>query len=288
MSVAATIGQYVRTIAKPKNLHEMVSRDGLRAMRKLFELGALMAVVLPLQTLVAGPVFHDKDTVTQFMGRMMNRIIGFDVKFTGVKPVKDRPMIYIGNHLSWADSTVFGGTLPGAQVAKAETAKFPIVGAFGRAIGAIYVQKGAHVAGLRETHRQAAQTLNSGRSILIFPEGKSSDGTNVKEFKSGFLSVLFNNLSDVKLESEVDVQPFAVHVKSLDGHAVTKPEELADIYNWYANWTPENFWKVLKHKRMEIEIEGLPVMSPKDYTDVRQFTTAAEKVIKDRILAPRT
>lgn len=286
MSVAATIGQYVRTIAKPKNLREMVSRDGLRAMTKLFELGALMAVVLPLQTLVAGPVFHDKDTVTQFMGRMMNRIIGFDVKFTGVKPVKDRPMIYIGNHLSWADSTVFGGTLPGAQVAKAQTSKFPVVGAFGRSIGAIYVEKGARTAGLREAHRQAAQTLNSGRSILIFPEGRSSDGTDVMPFKSGFLSVLFNNLSDVKLERAVDVQPFAVLIKSLDGHAVTKPEELADIYNWFANWTPENFWKVLKHKSMEIEIEGLPVMSPKDYADARAFTAAAEETIRSRILAP--
>ena len=43
-------------------------------------------------------------------------------------PVRDRAVLFISNHVSWADTVSIGSILPIAYVSKSEIAKWPLVG----------------------------------------------------------------------------------------------------------------------------------------------------------------
>ncbi len=105
--------------------------------------------------------------------------------------VRGAPMAHPGalvaNHASWLDIVVLQATTRAAFVSKAEVAGWPGIGAIGRAIGTVFIERRA-----TEAQRQTAtlaERLAHGDRLVIFPEGTSSDGRQVLPFKSALFGV---------------------------------------------------------------------------------------------------
>ena len=97
------------------------------------------------------------------------------------------PIVYVSNHQSHFDPPLVSVAVfdrPCAYMARASLFAFKPFGAFIRWLGAIpLARKGADTGPLRN----AIETLQDGRGVLIFPEGTRTRDGSVGEFKSGFL-----------------------------------------------------------------------------------------------------
>lgn len=260
-------------------------RRQARALFRLAGIAALMAVILPAQMIVVAPLLRDYDTLPRVADRGLRQLLGVKIALKGERPEKDGAMIYIANHLSWADSIMMGNVVSGALVSRIG-GLLPWARHLGKPLGIIFVQQGQQGKSLPEIHEKVAMALNGGRNILLFPEGKSSDGTGVLPFKGGVLTVMLNNASRVKLEKDVRVQPYAARITHVDGREVAGASALKEIFSWYSSFTPRNLWTILQKKDIRIELTALPVMYPKDYVNREEFVAAAEKAVRDRVAPP--
>ncbi len=257
-------------------------RRRARAICRLAGMAALMAVILPAQMIVAAPLLRDHDTLPRLADRGLRHLLGLKIALKGVQPEKGEGMIYIANHLSWVDPIMMGNVVSGAPVSRIGGV-LSWARHLGKPLGIIFVRQGQHGKSLPEIHEKVVMTLNSGRNIILFPEGKSSDGTGVLPFKGGVLTVMLNNASGVKLEKEVRVQPYAACITHVDGQEVAGAPALKEIFSWYSFFTPANLWTILQKKDIRIELTALTVMNPKDYVNREQFVAAAEKAVRDRV-----
>lgn len=111
--------------------------------------------------------------------------IAFNFHYEGRKNIpKKTPVIYVSNHRTNADPPMVGAGVRGVSLfmAKEELFKNKFFAWFIRSLGAFSVSRGKGDWAAIDT---AVECLNSGRSLVIFPEGTRSKDGKVHKGKSG-------------------------------------------------------------------------------------------------------
>ncbi len=131
--------------------------------------------------------------VHKWMETLM-KLAGCKVQVKGLENIpKDRAVVFVANHQSDYDvpiTMVYLGAPP-AMVAKIETRKIPLVRTWMELLDCIFID--------RENPRQAISAmkdagaiLESGRNIVVFPEGTRSRGDHMNPFKTGVFKIPFH------------------------------------------------------------------------------------------------
>ncbi len=107
---------------------------------------------------------------------------GLAIRVSGEWPIG--PAVIVANHLSYLDAIAIAAVLPCAPIAKSEVASWPIIGAAGRELGVIFVERDS-VASRARALRRALVALRAGVPIVNFPEGTTTDGTTLLPFQRG-------------------------------------------------------------------------------------------------------
>ncbi|SFK82302.1 1-acyl-sn-glycerol-3-phosphate acyltransferases [Amycolatopsis sacchari] len=81
-----------------------------------------------------------------------------------------RGTLIVGNHVSWLDIVAALAVEPPGFLAKAEIAGWPVIGDLARRSGTAFVARD-ELRRLPQVVASLADTLRSGRSVLVFPEG---------------------------------------------------------------------------------------------------------------------
>ncbi len=98
---------------------------------------------------------------------------------------RDQPVMYASNHSSMFDIWALAATLPGSVrfVAKEELTRVPLLGPGMLAAGHISIDRGRKKQAF-EAYARAAQTIRSGFSAVVFPEGTRSRTGELLPFKN--------------------------------------------------------------------------------------------------------
>ncbi|MDD5336341.1 MAG: lysophospholipid acyltransferase family protein [Rhodoferax sp.] len=123
--------------------------------------------------------------------------------------------LMVANHLSWLDILVLQSLLPGVFVAKAEVRRWPLVGWMAQACATIFVERSSRQSA-RRMIESALAALQQGYPVIAFPEGTSSDGSDLAHFHA--------NIFESAIKAHSHVQP--VTLKYLDS-ATGRPSEAA-------------------------------------------------------------
>ena len=132
-----------------------------------------------------------------FMTRLSNAL-PFRVKVIGELP--RQPMLWVSNHVSWTDIPLLGMLAPLSFLSKAEVRTWPIAGWLALKAGTLFIRRGAGDSQL--IRRQMTQHLSQANALLIFPEGTTTDGRDVRTFHGRLLASA--------VDSEVPLQPVAI------------------------------------------------------------------------------
>ncbi|MCX8069589.1 MAG: 1-acyl-sn-glycerol-3-phosphate acyltransferase [Thermodesulfovibrionales bacterium] len=177
----------------------------------------------------------------------MCNFLGIEVKVTG--QIKDKNTFFIvSNHLSYTDIPVIASIFDCVFVSKEEVKNWPIIGLFSRIVGTIFVNRNSKKSTL-EAIKDSEKVLNSHRSIVLFPEATTSDGSSVREFKSAFFSL--------PEKMEKPILPIAISYKN-------KITGLRDItVPWYDNTNMlTHFWHLIGNKGIIAEVIYCEVIKP--------------------------
>jgi 1-acyl-sn-glycerol-3-phosphate acyltransferase len=95
-------------------------------------------------------------------------------------------MLLVSNHLSYVDVAVLGSARTMRFVSKAEVARWPGFGWLARLARVIFLRRGAR-RDLQRVGEQIRASLAAGVPVVVFPEGTSTPGLDVRTFHAGLL-----------------------------------------------------------------------------------------------------
>jgi lyso-ornithine lipid O-acyltransferase len=126
--------------------------------------------------------------IAQNYYRVLRLLLRIDVRISGT-PVRDCAVLFVSNHVSWADIVVIGSIVPVAFVAKREVRDWPLVGITAKIQRTVFVDRTRrHQTG--EAVAEIVKRIESGVSVVLFAEGTSSDGNRVLPFRSALLGAI--------------------------------------------------------------------------------------------------
>jgi 1-acyl-sn-glycerol-3-phosphate acyltransferase len=117
---------------------------------------------------------------------LLKHVAGIDYRVTGTENLPSTPAIYASKRQSAWETLFLSRYLNfPAFVLKKELLSIPLFGWFLKRAGMIAVDRKGGASALRSMARQATETLESGRSILIFPEGTRVAPGQTKPYQPG-------------------------------------------------------------------------------------------------------
>jgi 1-acyl-sn-glycerol-3-phosphate acyltransferase len=117
--------------------------------------------------------------------RALTAILGVRIERLGRIPPDG--CLIVSNHLSYVDVFVLGAQRPTSFVAKAEVARWPVIGLLCRAAGIVFVQR-EDKRRLPEAAERLRSELARGSTVVLFPEGTSTGGDVVLPFRASLLA----------------------------------------------------------------------------------------------------
>jgi 1-acyl-sn-glycerol-3-phosphate acyltransferase len=109
------------------------------------------------------------------------RILGMHITVDGVPP-RDACLL-VANHLSYVDVSLLGGLMETLFVAKADVRHWPALGPLASSTGTVFIDRASQRDAVRVT-AMLRELVRGGRSVVVFPEGTSTDGASVLPFKA--------------------------------------------------------------------------------------------------------
>lgn len=118
-------------------------------------------------------------------GRGLCRLMGMRTEVRGERPAL--PCILISNHLGYVDIALIAAELGAMFVSKAEVRDWPLIGRLSADIGTVFVQREKRRE-LPDVNLAIEAALARGDGIVVFAEGRSTQGDGVLPFRASLLA----------------------------------------------------------------------------------------------------
>ncbi|HGA2320039.1 TPA: lysophospholipid acyltransferase family protein [Pseudomonas putida] len=178
---------------------------GLRVLARLLRLLLVLSLGMLMAAVIAvGERLGMKASIAlrqRWCCWFMRRLVGalpFEVRVIGELP--QRPMLWVSNHVSWTDIPLLGMLLPLSFLSKAEVRHWPVAGWLAEKAGTLFIRRGGGDG--QRLREQISEQLGQARPLLIFPEGTTTDGRQLRTFHGRLLAGA--------IDQGVAVQPVAI------------------------------------------------------------------------------
>lgn len=231
---------------------------------------ALLNIVLIPVYLLAGR--RQRVEIQRFYCRQINRMLGLQVRTIGAV-CGEKPVLFVANHVSYLDIPVLGSLIDAVFVAKAEVARWPLFGFLGRLTRTAFIERsGGEVMVQRQ---DLSSRLGDGDSLILFPEGTSTDGAAVRPFKSSLFSIAAPPGGD----GMVTVQPVSIaYARYADGTPLIGAHRA--LYCWFGGATMfPHLLRVLGLKGALVEVRFHPPLRAGDWRDRKDLARRAHALV---------
>ncbi len=173
---------------------------------------------------------------------LLRTILNIKVTITGdARQIEEGGTVIVSNHLGYLDGLVLGSIFPVVFVSKREVKKWPVIGLWISLCGTIFInrqRKDQVVLLVVEMSRK----LKQGANILLFPEGRATNGDRMLPFQTAPLAAPLRNRSIIV--------PVTLVYKRVENKVVSK--ENRDLIYCYddMDFVP-HFWKLLSLRSIE-------------------------------------
>jgi 1-acyl-sn-glycerol-3-phosphate acyltransferase len=210
---------------------------------------------------------------TSFFSRLMLVLIGVRVHVKHRERLHkgDGTRLIIANHVSYVDALVISSLVPSVFITSIELKNTALLGVLARFSGSLFVER-RKATGLKKEIASIAGVLSQGFPVVLFPEGTTSNGDRVMQFK--------NSLFDAAVGARADITPVCLRYTRVNGERLTPRNRDAVFY--YGGMT---FFKHLPKllSRTFVDVEVIPLKTIAVHaTDTRKDLAAmAHSAISD-------
>lgn len=240
----------------------LVVRGPLLALVVFGGLGALLVL-----RVIEAPLFAPRRPwtpfITQGVCRAALRLLAIQRQVQG-QPAIGAAMV--ANHSSWIDIFALNAATRLYFVAKAEVAAWPGIGWLARATGTVFIRRARRDAALQRD--LIAARLAAGHGLLFFPEGTSTDGQRVLEFKPTLFAAF-------TARGQGHIQPVTVQYSA-------PPGEDARFLSWWGEMDfATHLLAVMRAPRGgQVKVIFHPPLNVADYPDRKALAKAAEAAVR--------
>ena len=137
-------------------------------------------------------------------------ILGIQLTYRGELPgIDNKQVLFVANHVSWLDICVLMAICPTRFVAKSEIRGWPVIGRLSLNTGTLFIHRAKRRDTLR-INKDIAAALKTGDRVVIFPEGTTSDGVQIKHFHA--------SLFESAVAPDVALYPIAISYRNMAGN----------------------------------------------------------------------
>ena len=233
-----------------------------RAAVKMALFALLTLVIIPPQMLIM--LFHrgrGAYIVPMLWHRGVCLIFGIRFQIEGA-PLHKGQTLFMSNHLSYLDIPVIGSLLVASFVAKKEVEGWPVFGFLSKLQQTAFIDR--RRSAISEEKAAIDDRLSDGRSIILFPEGTSTDGRAVLPFKSSLFALALDSTNP-----DLCIQPMTVRLDSVDGRPpLTQADR--DLYAWHRDMDtelPVHLWLFARTSGARVTLVFHPALRASGYTD---------------------
>ncbi|MFZ2162350.1 MAG: lysophospholipid acyltransferase family protein [Sideroxyarcus sp.] len=176
---------------------------------------------------------------------------------------KLRHGLIVTNHISWLDVFVLNAVVPMRFVAKSEVRRWPVIGWLCARAQTLFLERGKARSAAR-INVQMITLLHQGECLAIFPEGTTTDGTQVAHFHSSLLQPA--------IDAEALVHPVAIRYQDYDGMHSTAAAYINEMS------FGASMWNILSEPELHVRLIATPPLQAQEM-DRRTLTRTAHERI---------
>lgn len=117
-------------------------------------------------------------------GRCSCLILNIKVKVQGTPP--EPPFMLVSNHLSYVDIFVLFSQLRCLFVAKSDVKGWPLIGFIVKTCGILFIDR-QRKRDIKRVNQLISRNINENQGVIIFPEGTTSPGISILNFRTPLL-----------------------------------------------------------------------------------------------------
>jgi len=177
--------------------------------------------------------------------------------------------LFVSNHLSYLDIPVLGSVYPVRFVAKSEVENWPLFGFLAKLGRTIFVSRNRSYSLVQKY--KILKSLSLDEKIFIFPEGTTSDGNRVLDFRPSSFSALEGQ--------NFVIQPIVIVYSDLNEIPINR--WLRPVIAWYGDMELKPHLLTLAHLRsIKARLIYLDKVNAKNFSSRKDLSKYLENKIK--------
>lgn len=184
----------------------------------------------------------------------------------------DKPLLILSNHMSYVDVIVLNALLPSVFVTSREIEETAVLGWITKAAGCAFVER-RNIWQVQEDIVRLAALLSRGFNVTLFPEGSTSSGEEILEFK--------RTLLEAALRSRCRVIPVCLRYERVDGrpYGLTNKDSVA----WYGKMTFfPHLWRLMLLRSIDVRVSVLGEVAFRGHKSRKRLAHEASVRIAER------
>jgi 1-acyl-sn-glycerol-3-phosphate acyltransferase len=241
---------------------------GLPPLLALFGFSAVVRCLLPADRATKRRAAIN---AVSFFSRALLVLLGIRIRVNHRERLRNtgRPRLIVANHLSYIDVLVISSLVPCAFITSVELKRTALLGPLARLSGSIFVER-RKPSGLKREIGEIAQVLGQGLPVALFPEGTTSNGDRVRQFK--------NSLFDAAIHAHADVVPVCLRYTGVNGKRLTGRDRDRVFYYGGVAFM-KHFPKLLTLKLVDVEIIVLKQISVQAHQTRKDLASETHEAI---------
>lgn len=213
--------------------------------------------------------------LTQSWSAGLLRILAIKASVVGQVPSAGaNKVVIVANHVSWLDIFLINAYAPASFVAKSEIRDWPLAGWLVERAGAIFIRR-TQRSDTKRINQEIHDSLETGLTIAIFPEGTTTIGDRLLKFHS--------SLFEPAILNSAMVYPVAVSYRRRDRSACIEATYAGDIS------FSESIKQIIASPSIAATLDFAPVIAAQDLSR-RELAARCELAVAARlgVAAPDT
>lgn len=183
--------------------------------------------------------------------------------------------LLLANHVSYVDALLISAQYPSVFVTSVEVKKSFPLGWIARCAGCCFVER-RKIHSLNGDISEIRSLLDSGLNVVLFPEGTTSNGTQILPFKRSLL--------EAAVGFSFPVVPLCINYRYCNGESLTLETSLLLFYFGDMK-LPKQLVRLLGASEILAELIVLPPLSPFHKSCRKTLASASFNSIKDAFIS---
>ena len=211
---------------------------------------------------------RNRELIISRWSRKLLGVLNIKIVVTGKVPANDvTNVMFIANHISWVDIHALNSVRTVRFVAKSEIRHWPLIGWFAMKVNTLFTERERKQDAGRMV-KVATESLKSNDCLCYFPEGTTTDGTEIKPFKSSLIQAAINANSQV--------WPFAISYPLPDGKPNIEMAYWGDISFF------ESMKMIIAQRTPVVVMDFLTPINPQEH-DRRDLANITRQEIAEKL-----